>query len=152
MGIESVIGQARDVVTVKRVFGDPYERDGITVIPAAIVRGGAGGGEGQAQGGDGEKGSGGGFGMAAKPAGVYIIKDGSVRWRPAVDINRIVLGGQVVAIIAILTRSRVAAMMSARSRRPRSARGRRSRLIGAGRELYSRAARLPSPRRLFRSA
>lgn len=45
MDVKDVITQARDVMTVKRVFGDPYELDGVTVIPAARVRGGAGGGE-----------------------------------------------------------------------------------------------------------
>jgi hypothetical protein len=30
---------------VRRVYGDPYERNGVTLIPAAQVAGGAGGGE-----------------------------------------------------------------------------------------------------------
>ncbi|MDX3111759.1 sporulation protein, partial [Nonomuraea angiospora] len=48
-------------------------------------------------------GSGGGFGFSATPAGVYVLKDGEVSWRPAVDVNRIVLGGQIVLIVAALT-------------------------------------------------
>jgi len=32
---------------VKRVFGEPYEKNGVTVIPAARVQGGAGGGGGE---------------------------------------------------------------------------------------------------------
>ena len=39
----------------------------------------------------------------AKPAGVYIISGDDVRWQPAVDVNRIVLGGQIVAIALFLT-------------------------------------------------
>ena len=43
-----------------------------------------------------------GSGTAAKPAGVYVIEGDSVRWRPAVDVNRVVLGAQVVMIVALL--------------------------------------------------
>ena len=32
-----------------------------------------------------------------------MIRDGVVRWRPAVDVNRVVLGGQLVVITALLT-------------------------------------------------
>ena len=41
-------------------------------------------------------------GLAAKPAGVYVIDGSNVSWRPAVDVNRIVLGGQIVAVVALL--------------------------------------------------
>ena len=47
MEVNDVITQARDTLTVKRVFGDPYEKNGVTVIPAARVQGGAGGGGGE---------------------------------------------------------------------------------------------------------
>jgi uncharacterized spore protein YtfJ len=87
---------ARDAVTVKRVYGEPVERDGVTVIPAAAVRGGAGGG------GDNEGNGGGGFGLAARPIGAYVIQDGSVRWRPAVDVNRVLL--LVAAVVLLLAR------------------------------------------------
>ena len=102
MEVQDVITQARDTLTVKRVFGEPYEKDGVTVIPAARVSGGAGGGSGEDTRGEG-KGSGGGFGLTARPAGAFIIRDGELSWRPAVDVNRIVLGAQVVAIVALLT-------------------------------------------------
>jgi uncharacterized spore protein YtfJ len=104
MDPNELLTQARDALTVKRVFGEPYERDGVTLIPAAVIRGGAGGGAGEGR--DEEarsgSGSGGGFGLVAKPAGVYIIEGNQVRWQPAVDVNRIVLGGQIVAIVALL--------------------------------------------------
>lgn len=79
----------RDGMTVSRVLGEPYEHDGVTVIPAAAVRGGAGGGTGK-KGETGEEGEGGGLGLVARPAGAYVIKDGAVSWLPAVDVNRIV--------------------------------------------------------------
>ena len=102
MDVQNVIAQARDTITVKRVFGDPYEAQGVTVIPAAKVAGGAGGGEGERPQ-DQEKGAGSGFGMVARPVGAYLIRGDQVSWRPAVDVNRIVLGGQVVMAIALLT-------------------------------------------------
>jgi len=100
MDTQQVLDQARDAITVKRVFGEPYERDGMTVIPAARVQGGVGGGTGE---GDQGKGTGGGYGVNAKPLGAFVIRGDDVVWRPAVDVNRMILGGQIVAIVALLT-------------------------------------------------
>ena len=97
---EEIIARARDTLTVKRVYGEPYEKDGVTLIPAAAVRGGGGGGEGTDE--EEHGGSGGGFGMSARPVGAYQIKDGEVTWIPAADTNRVILVGQVVAIVALL--------------------------------------------------
>ena len=95
-----VMDQVRDTLTVKRVFGEPYEHDGVTIVPVASVMGGGGGGSGE----EGEKGSGegAGYGLVAKPAGIYVIKGDDVRWQPAVDVNRIVMGGQIVGIVFLL--------------------------------------------------
>jgi uncharacterized spore protein YtfJ len=89
MTLAELVTTLRDSMTVSRVYGEPYERDGVTVIPAAHVRGGAGGGSGRKDG-TGEEGEGGGLGLIARPAGAYVIKDGTVTWQPAVDVNRIV--------------------------------------------------------------
>ena len=43
ISFEEILAQARDSITVKRVFGEPIERDGLTVIPAANIMGGFGG-------------------------------------------------------------------------------------------------------------
>jgi uncharacterized spore protein YtfJ len=100
MDIQQILGQARDALTVQRVFGEPYERDGVTVIPVAAVSGGGGGGSGeQAEQG---KGSGVGFGVNARPAGVYVIKGDSVTWVPAFDLNRVIMGGQIVAVLMLI--------------------------------------------------
>jgi uncharacterized spore protein YtfJ len=98
MNVEHILTGAQDALQARRVFGDPVQIDGITVIPAAVVGGGGGGGAKP-----GDEGSGVGFGVSARPAGVFVVRDGDARWRPAVDVNRVVLGGQVVAIAAILT-------------------------------------------------
>ena len=108
MDIATLLSQARDALTVKRVFGDPIERDGMTIIPVANLAGGGGAGTGEAGGG-----SGGGFGLRATPAGMYVIKDGNVTWQPAVDVNRAILGGQIVAIVLLLT---IRALLRARRR------------------------------------
>ena len=113
MQVQDVISQARDALTVKRVFGEPYEKDGVTIIPAARVQGGAGGGSGEDPQGQGT-GSGSGFGMTARPVGAYVVRDGDLSWRPAVDVNRIIIGGQVVLIVALLT---IRAAIKARSKR-----------------------------------
>jgi uncharacterized spore protein YtfJ len=93
-----MLKQIGDAMTVRQVFGEPYERDGLTLIPVARVMGGGGGGGSQDQ----QSGEGGGYGMIAAPAGVYVVKDGRVKWEPALDINRIVLGGQIVALAVVL--------------------------------------------------
>lgn len=94
----------RDALTVKRVFGDSYEVDGVTIIPVARVAGGAGGGGGEGVDEDDKQGRGfgSGFGMGANPIGVYQVRDGEIDWKPAVDVNRVIHGGQVLAgIIAV---------------------------------------------------
>ena len=93
MEVEDGIAQARDALTVKRVFGEPYEKDGVTIIPAARVRGGAGGGSGEGAEGEG-KGSGSGFGITAHPVGAFMLREGELSWRPAVDVNRVLLGAR----------------------------------------------------------
>ncbi len=103
MKVEELLAQSRDALTVKRVFGEPIERDGITVLPVATISGALGGGQGG--GGTGaDYGEGGGYGfmVRARPAGVYIIKDGEVSWEPALNVNAIVIGGQFVAVLLIL--------------------------------------------------
>jgi uncharacterized spore protein YtfJ len=112
MEVQDVIAQARDALTVKRVFGEPYEKDGVTVIPVATVQGGAGGGGGEGPDGQ-ERGSGSGFGLSARPVGAFVLRGDDLTWRPVVDVNRIVLGGQVVAVVALLT---IRAIVKARAK------------------------------------
>jgi uncharacterized spore protein YtfJ len=96
MNALDAISQAKDVITVRRVYGEPYQDDGITIIPAASVMGGGGGG------GDTAGNGGAGFGVRARPAGAWVIKNGEAEWRPAIDVNRAILVGQLVAIVALL--------------------------------------------------
>jgi uncharacterized spore protein YtfJ len=99
--VEQLLGQTRDALTVKRVFGEAYERNGVTVIPVASVRGTAGGGGGGDS--EGNGGTGGGFGLSARPVGAFVVKGDDVSWRPAYDATRVALLGEVVAALAVLT-------------------------------------------------
>lgn len=108
-----VLEQAGDSIGAKRVFGEPYEKNGVTVIPAARIMGGVGGGEGEAPKPDGEEGeeaagrrasgAGGGYGLSGGPAGAYVIKGDDVKWIPAIDVNRLMLGFQIVMVVFLLT-------------------------------------------------
>ena len=107
MDVMQTIEQARDSLTVKRVFGDPIEKNGVTVIPAARIQGGAGGGGGEGPQGEG-RGSGSGFGLNARPVGAFVIRHDEVAWRPTIDVNRVILGGQIVVLVALLVARSIA--------------------------------------------
>jgi len=96
---QTVLEHVEEAMTPRRVFGDPVQVDGATVLPVAAVGGGGGGGQ------KGENGNerGVGFGLRAQPAGVFVIRDGDAKWRPAFNLNRAILGGQLVGLAAIMT-------------------------------------------------
>lgn len=103
------IRAARRLIHVRRAFGEPIERDGVTLVPVARVAGGSGFGSGDGQweeaGGTkagGGAGSGGGFGVGVYPVGVYVVRGGDVRWEPAFDLNRAVIGGQLLGALALV--------------------------------------------------
>ncbi|WP_435583061.1 sporulation protein [Amycolatopsis thermoflava] len=104
MKIDELIEKAKSSAGAKLVYTEPYEKDGITVIAAASVASGAGGGDGVDK--EGQHGEGGGFGLTAKPTGAYVIKDGTLRWEPAIDVNRLVgvVGAVVVAVLLFSAR------------------------------------------------
>lgn len=183
-GLPELTRAASDVFSARRVFGEPYERDGVLVIPVAKVIGshgvGAASGDGRMGirkhdgppppddagvpgtdvgspeapapagpaaepsgepgapgpgpwpvgggpagalgpglraltahrphlprpygrgGGDAE---GAGFAARVKPLGVYVVQADGVSWRPALDLNRVILGGQVVGAISMVALS-----------------------------------------------
>jgi uncharacterized spore protein YtfJ len=107
--IAEALSGVRDAVSVKRIFGEPYEKDGVTIIPVAAVGGGGGGG------GDNLGNGGSGFGLQGRPVGAYVIKNGEVRWEPAIDIPRLA----TIAVIALLV---LRGFLPWRSRRRRRAR------------------------------
>jgi uncharacterized spore protein YtfJ len=112
-----LLGKVGESFTVRTVIGEPVTQDGVTVIPVAKVSGGGGGGGGTGPSPSGEEsgGTGVGFGISSRPVGVFVIKEGKVSWRPAVDVNKVIMGGQIVAIVALFT---LRAVVKARRRRP----------------------------------
>jgi uncharacterized spore protein YtfJ len=101
MDVQELLSKVTDNLTVGRVFGEPIPHGDILIVPVARIRGGAGGGSGTGATQE-ETGSGGGGGFDAQPAGVFVVKQGSVSWQPAVDVTRIVIGGQIVGIVVAL--------------------------------------------------
>jgi uncharacterized spore protein YtfJ len=110
-GLDAALAQVegvKDALTVRRVFGDAYQVEDVAIIPVAVIRGGGGGGGGEGDSGNNGKqgtgsGAGMGFGINARPVGVYVVKDGEVTWQPAIDVMRIIVGGQLLGLVAILS-------------------------------------------------
>ena len=113
MDVQEALSEAGGAMTAKRVYAEPYVHDGLTIIPAAAVRGG-GGGAGDASSG------GAGFGLYATPKGAWVVEGDKVTWKPAVDVNRIVLGGQLVAVAAFITGRQIAKLWAPRRHRRRA--------------------------------
>ena len=101
MNVDELLSEARESISVKKVFGEAIEENGVTVIPVAKVGGGGGGGA------DNEGNGGTGFGLVARPAGAYVIKDGEVTWKAAVNPNAQILGWQLVTAFALFVWWRV---------------------------------------------
>lgn len=99
MRVMDIVTEAKSAMRVSEVFGTPYEKNGLTIIPAASITGGAGGGGDEHD----PQAGGAGFGVIAKPAGAFVIKGNDVTWQPALDLNRVILVGQIVGLVALLT-------------------------------------------------
>ncbi len=83
---------------VDSVYGEPYEKDGNVIIPAAEIVAGFGFGIGSGQGKDkdtaeqmGGSGGGGGGQIFSRPVAVIIASSEGVRIEPVVDITKIAL-------------------------------------------------------------
>ena len=127
MDAENLLAKAADNFSVRRAFGTAYEKDGMLIIPVAIVAGGGGGGTARnrrgtpAAGADGPPGegaaapdstpqdsgrteAGGGMGGVILPTGAYIVRGDQVRWVPAVDVTMAMLAA--LGLVRILARAR----------------------------------------------
>ncbi len=108
MDVGKLLEKASDQVSVRRAFGAAYEKNGLLIIPVAIVAGGGGGGqarpgranaavraasppEGADAADSASMDAGGGFGGLVLPVGVYVVKDDQVRWVSALDVTVAVL-------------------------------------------------------------
>lgn len=121
MDAKQVFQQFRDSFSATTVFGEPIDREGVTLVPVARILGGGGGGQGEAHHTRGQSegeglpthgtGWGGGYGADAHAIGAYVIRNGNVRWQPAVDVNRVILGAQIASILLGATAMVVGARM-----------------------------------------
>ncbi|MGI9598271.1 MAG: spore germination protein GerW family protein [Acidimicrobiales bacterium] len=102
MSTNDILDRTANAMAATTVFGPAHEHNGVTVIPAATVRGGGGGGGGtRTSDADepGDTGEGGGFGLTARPAGAIVINGDTVTWKaPPVDLTRIFIAGHIVAV------------------------------------------------------
>ena len=92
--LERLVSQVGGHARVQAVFGDPVERDGVTVVPVARVRWGVGGGGGSAPDGAG---SGGGGGVAADPIGFIELTSAGATFRPIARL----FGAPTILAVAI---------------------------------------------------
>lgn len=105
-------------IVARTIFGEPVERDGITVVPVASARFGLGGGSGSDPS-KAQEGSGAGAAGTLTPAGYIELKDGASRFVPVVQPARMMLG--MLAGIAVVA----PAIIRALSERGAKSRGRR---------------------------
>jgi uncharacterized spore protein YtfJ len=128
MDVENILAKASENLSVRRAFGTAYEKDGMLIIPVALVAGGGGGGTGTARtrsadsaarrdgppgagpaGQDavprdpGHPDAGGGFGGLVLPSGAYVVKGDQVRWVPAVDATIVALAS--LSLVRVLGRT-----------------------------------------------
>ena len=131
MDVETLLAKTSDHLSVRRAFGTAYEKDGMLIIPVAVVAGGGGAGTAlprrsspaaRADGPPQESAAaqdaaprdsarmeaGGGFGGLVLPSGAYVVKGDQVRWVPAVDVTIVVLASLSLArvLARVLSRRR----------------------------------------------
>ena len=126
MDVENLLVKVSDNLSVRRAFGTAYEKDGMLIIPVAIVAGGGGGGTSRTRRGNsaarpgspledspvaadiapqdsGLMDAGGGFGGLVLPSGAYVVKGDQVRWVPAIDTTIVVLAS--LSLVRALART-----------------------------------------------
>jgi uncharacterized spore protein YtfJ len=129
MDLENLLAKAGENLSVHRAFGTAYDKDGLLIIPVALVAGGGGGGTARSRHDapavdsdsspekdgvvdeatshdSGRTDAGGGFGALVLPAGVYVVKGDQVRWVPSVDTTIVVLASLILARIVARTWAR----------------------------------------------
>jgi uncharacterized spore protein YtfJ len=134
MDMGDLLAKTSEDISVRRAFGTAYEKDGMLIIPVALVARGGGGGTARARRGNsatrpdnvpeadatahdvtpqdsGPQDVGGGFGGVVLPSGVYVVKGDQVRWLPVVDTRIVALA--TLGLVRVLTRAWT------RRRRPR---------------------------------
>lgn len=101
-GSRNMMIKVRELLTVERIVGEPIREGGVTMIPVVSIRGagGFGGGRGTSSDNESGYGEGGGFAISGRSVGMYVLKDGSLEWQPAIDYTRMFVVS-CAAIVAI---------------------------------------------------
>lgn len=107
--LADAIRDVMDRAVAGTVFGVPVRHEGVALVPVARMNAWSYG-EPTVDPPPGP--AAGGMRVAARPVGAYVLAGGRVSWRPAIDVNKIILGGQIMAVVALLT---VRAVIRARS-------------------------------------
>ena len=99
MDFEALMAKVTESTSSSKAFGPVIERDDVMIVPVSFVVGGGGAGTGiptdrqdrpSAKPGEGK---GGGVGTLSWPIGVYVVKNGDVRWVPALDATLVAVAG-----------------------------------------------------------
>lgn len=94
--IERTIAALADRLPENQVFGPVVQQGETALLPVAEFRAGGGiGGRSDPQGAGG--------GVLGRPVGAWAVTPEGVQWHPAVSVNRIVLGGQIAAAVALVS-------------------------------------------------
>jgi uncharacterized spore protein YtfJ len=96
-GLRRFVEGVRDNFTVRTVYGDPVEAQGVTVIPVAQTYFGFGGGGGGRRGG-----TGGGGGGVVRPMGFIEVTKSGARWVPITRAWQRIAIRALPPIIAVL--------------------------------------------------
>jgi len=91
----------------RAVFGATVVQDGTAMVPVARITCATSGGEHELS-----------RLWTARPLGALVVSGGKARWLPAVDVNKVVLGGQLVAIATMITAWIAMRARTGSSRRP----------------------------------
>ena len=101
--VESLARRLGAEANAANVYGQPIERDGVTVIPVAKAMYGLGGGTGRKE---SESGSGGGGGVVLSPVGYIEMTAAGTRfrpiWEPRTTVALVAAGG-LLALLALRT-------------------------------------------------
>ena len=99
--VDEVTAKVQKTANVKVVFGDPIEKDTLTIIPVATTKVSGGGGGGV----DDAKKSGGmglGLNVTTTPIGYIKIEGGSATFVDIIDKSKLAAGGMVVGALSLV--------------------------------------------------
>ena len=86
--------EASGTIGARRLFGKPYAKNGVVVIPVAKIGPAGRRRLGLLPGPD--------PGLSGQPVGAYVIRGQRVRWKPAVDVNGLLFRAQAIGAAAVL--------------------------------------------------